>query len=298
MTAITIKNTKDALEILKKAVPYPNQLYIKNTNDNSIYFEWREIVFKLELFDCYVVGSKECILQRSDTSILLSELIRKETQKFYDVPVECKPKGKLISEWLKELPDGYRELALANFKNTGSISHKLVQDIGSAIHFGFDWGDTKEGDDFWYNVFNALTTNEKFPHLPKPKFEVWRPKSGELCWYLNLMGDVTSTFYHKNDSIYMHYKTKEQAQEAHEKALFNYEVEMFIKEKNEGWEPDFENNNQEKYFLYYNFAYKTFKLSTAYCDKVTSTFKYFKSKEIREEILAKFDNDKLLKWWI
>jgi len=60
--------------------------------------------------------------------------------------------------------------------------------------------------------------------------------------YYGVNENIFQSFMHK----YKVFQTKEQALEAHEKAMFNYEVEMFIKEKNEGWLPDWTNVDQIK----------------------------------------------------
>jgi len=213
------------------------------------------------------------------------------------VEYELKQKGKKISEWLNDLPDGYRELALANFKEQGGICDYIVSGYDSLNMINcFNWASTKEGHDFWYEVFNAMTMeNKTFPPLPKPKFEVWKPKVGENCFVVGYYGvneNIFQSFMHK----YKVFQTKEQALEAHEKAMFNYEVEMFIKEKNEGWLPDWTNVDQIKCLITFNDGFLDCDFCRTY--KATSDCKYFKSREIGEEIIAKFDNEKLVKWWI
>lgn len=206
-----------------------------------------------------------------------------------------KPKGKLISEWLKELPDGYRELALANFKEQRKKDVHL-DCINEAIRQGFSWFMTKEME-FWDYVHDFYTEKRNgLPPLPKPKFEVWMPKVGDLICNIDYDGGVSRCLFIEGEAPYKAFQTKEQALEAHEKALFNYEVEMFIKEKNEGWEPDYTNENQRKYFII--FSDGVFLIDYYNIRKVTSDSKVFKSEQIGEEILAKFDNDKLLKYWI
>jgi len=85
------------------------------------------------------------------------------------VEYELKQKGKKISEWLNDLPDGYRELALANFKEQGGICDYIVSGYDSLNMINcFNWASTKEGHDFWYEVFNAMTMeNKTFPPTTK-----------------------------------------------------------------------------------------------------------------------------------
>jgi len=206
--------------------------------------------------------------------------------------------GKKISEWLQELPDGYRELALANFKEQGGICDYIVSGYDSLNMINcFNWASTKEGHDFWYEVFNAMTMeNKTFPPLPKPKFEVWKPKVDDLIYEISYNGDVEDGIFFSDQCFYTAFKTEAEAVEAHKKAMFNYEVEMFIKEKNEGWLPDWTNVDQIKCLITFNDGFLDCDFCRTY--KATSDCKYFKSREIGEEIIAKFDNEKLVKWWI
>ena len=133
-------------------------------------------------------------------------------------------------------------------------------------------------------------------HETKPKFEVWKPKVGEVVWFNNINGEAIECRYSKENVLYRFFQTKEQAIEAHEKAMFNYEVEMFIKEKNEGWIPDWTDFMQIKCLITFNDGFLDCDFCRTY--KATSDCKYFKSPEIGKEIIAKFDNEKLVKWWI
>ncbi len=203
--------------------------------------------------------------------------------------------GKKISEWLNELPDGYRELALANFKEQ-KIKDVIRNSTYKAIH-DLDWSKTNENFIFWeqvYDYYACIKTD--LPPLPNPKFEVWKPKEGMECWYLSIIGEIKPCVIISNSVSYRYHQTKEQAIEAHEKAMFNYEVEMFIKEKNEGWLPDWTNMDQRKCLITFNDGFLDCDFCRTY--KTTSDCKYFKSHEIGEEIIAKFDNQKLVKWWI
>ncbi len=216
------------------------------------------------------------------------------------VEYELKQKDKKISEWLQELPDGYRELALANFKEQG-FSDDFVLNLGDAVIEGFNFYDTKQGGEFWIKFSNYLFgETTKLPPLPKPKFEVWKPKVGDKMWVVDDYGNAFESRFSNicENYPYLIFQTKEKALESHEKAMFNYEVEMFIKEKNEGWLPDWTDFSQEKFKIVFENDSQTITMYRAFGSKHTSDYKHFKSTEIGEEIIAKFDNEKLVKWWI
>lgn len=137
-------------------------------------------------------------------------------------------------------------------------------------------------------------------HECKLKFKVWKPKQGKSCYWI-ASDSIEYCGYNKGDFKFLHFETHEQAKEFVEKMKFNYEVEMFIKEKNEGWWPDWDDRvddgeMQEKYYL--RMWCNKLEIINGDASKDTSNNKYFKTHKIGEEILAKFDNDKLLKYWI
>ena len=71
---------------------------------------------------------------------------------------------KPITEWLKELPDGYREQALAQYDG----EEKSSRSIGSAIALFATWEDTIEGQNFWADVIEHYRTGSPLPPLPSP----------------------------------------------------------------------------------------------------------------------------------
>jgi hypothetical protein len=70
-----------------------------------------------------------------------------------------------IRGWLETLPDGYRERALANMgSGDGLRGIRDADDLGQAIAYAFDWGNSPEGYHFWY----IIRRGEGFPPLPEP----------------------------------------------------------------------------------------------------------------------------------
>ena len=71
---------------------------------------------------------------------------------------------KTIKEWLEELPDGYRERALANCEHP----EEDVSSMAMAIRRAFVWDSTTEGIEFWAGVHNNYSCS-KLPPLPTEK---------------------------------------------------------------------------------------------------------------------------------
>ena len=70
---------------------------------------------------------------------------------------------KSIEEWLKGLPDGYRERALAQMCPVDDKA--LMESMSSAIGCFSQWKDTEEGHAFWDAVYEHYTP-KPLPKLP------------------------------------------------------------------------------------------------------------------------------------
>ena len=71
-------------------------------------------------------------------------------------------------KWFLELPDGYRELALANLDSPDAECDSLED----AIYLGFTWDESKEGFAFWCEVYEHCQINAPLPPLSFLKKEI------------------------------------------------------------------------------------------------------------------------------
>lgn len=137
--------------------------------------------------------------------------------------------------------------------------------------------------------------------INEPENVRWKPEYNEDYFVLDNNGSffISTSENHPYD-IYRYaigncFKTESEAIEYKEKLLFNQEVLDFIARENGDWKADFNGGNN-------NFCLECWEGSLTYdytkFRQFTSLNKYFKSKEIGEKILAKFDNEKLKKWFI
>lgn len=76
-------------------------------------------------------------------------------------------KEKTIKEWLEELPDGYRELALKYYDPNYDTGFFPESDLDHAIAEAFDWRSTPEGFGFWFDVHNWAHGFGELPPLPE-----------------------------------------------------------------------------------------------------------------------------------
>ena len=80
------------------------------------------------------------------------------------VKQKTKDMEKTIKEWLTELPEGYRERALAN--TIEGVLKMCEVSMAQALYGSFVWGGTPEGLDFWVDVKNHYATSTPLPPLP------------------------------------------------------------------------------------------------------------------------------------
>lgn len=140
--------------------------------------------------------------------------------------------------------------------------------------------------------------------INEPENVRWKPGHFEEYYVISSDGELINPMWGNTSSGNFRYasgncfKTEAEAIEYKEKLLFNQEVLDFIAKENGDWEVDWNDFNQKKYLLGLNNMRNNVIVDNYTYYRVTSLNKYFKSREIGEKILAKFDNEKLKKWFI
>jgi hypothetical protein len=75
------------------------------------------------------------------------------------------------------------------------------------------------------------------------------PQEGDTYWYFSVVGTIFNFMGADNVSFVNAYKTKEEAEKARDVAVAKHKLKQIIEWKNEGWKPDWDNNEQPKYFF-------------------------------------------------
>jgi len=88
-------------------------------------------------------------------------------------------KPKTIKDWLMELPDGYRDLAIKNF-DEGSLNLTTSSDVADALLGAFDWAASPQGHDFWEQVYKWCAGEATLPPLPGPTPKTLEERVGNL----------------------------------------------------------------------------------------------------------------------
>lgn len=92
---------------------------------------------------------------------------------------------------------------------------------------------------------------------PKPLAKGWIPKKGDQYWIINSCGgseslqwnDVMRNHYHKEQGVIPIQPTEEQAVILNYQRICGIKYKARLVELNQGWKPDWSDENQKKYYL-------------------------------------------------
>lgn len=132
----------------------------------------------------------------------------------------------------------------------------------------------------------------------KKEFEVELPNKYDTLYFID---DISSEVYmtgfstSKNEiARYLRgyfFETKEEAEQHLKECKLLFKIHQYAKEKNEGWEPDWESIFQEKYYIFYDYYRKelctSFNNSTGAINKLP----YFKTRKIAQECIDLFGEE-------
>lgn len=153
------------------------------------------------------------------------------------------------------------------------------------------------------NLLDRLETLEKASCTPceplKKLFEVELPEDGEKLYFIrDLYGTVSSKIFNINTMSDikrfengLYFETEEEAEQHLKEQRLLFKIKKWAKEKNKGWEPDWESIFQEKYYIFYDYYRKelctSFNNSTGAINKLP----YFKTRKIAQECINLFGEE-------
>ena len=70
-----------------------------------------------------------------------------------------------------------------------------------------------------------------------------------------------------------------------------FKLHQYAKEKNEGWEPDWSNGDEIKYYIFYSNSDMYLKISSAFSLERFNKLPYFKTREITQECIELFGDE-------
>lgn len=133
----------------------------------------------------------------------------------------------------------------------------------------------------------------------KKEFEVELPEDGEKLYFIrDLYGTVSSKIFNINTMSDikrfengLYFETEEEAEQHLKEQRLLFKIKKWAKEKNDGWEPDWESIFQEKYYIFYDYYRKelctSFNNSTGTINKLP----YFKTRKIAQECIDLFGDE-------
>ena len=138
---------------------------------------------------------------------------------------------------------------------------------------------------------------KELEELKDKPYEISYPIGYKLMWYLDDYASVTSYQYNNTavDRVFYEsgllFDTKEEAEQFKREQTLIKKIKCWAKEKNEGWEPDWSDIYQAKFYIFYDYyrkgLYFSFNNSTSTIDKLP----YFKSKEIAQACIDEFGEE-------
>lgn len=132
----------------------------------------------------------------------------------------------------------------------------------------------------------------------KKEFEVKLPNKYEIFYFFDL---VDNAIYMKGFDLpgkditrflYGYYfKTREEVEQHLKERKLLFKLHQWAKEKNKGWEPGWENDNEEKYFIRYTTLSECLYVDYVNYTKTFIKLPYFKSEEIALECIDLFGDE-------
>nr|DAX33226.1 MAG TPA: hypothetical protein [Caudoviricetes sp.] len=134
----------------------------------------------------------------------------------------------------------------------------------------------------------------------KKEFELTYPEHEETLYYIsNASANICDIYFFDNDNLSktvfehgLYFKTKEEAKQHLKERKLLFKLHQWAKEKNDGWEPDWSNDDEEKYYITY-FEDESIELSWEITWGMINFSKlpYFKTHELVRECIDIFGDE-------
>ena len=133
----------------------------------------------------------------------------------------------------------------------------------------------------------------------KKEFELTYPSNGEIVYYINgIYLKVYDLAYYKIDNearnMFEHgyiYYTREEAEQFLKERKLLFKLHQWAKLKNDGWEPDWDNGMENKYYIYYSSDRRKLFVGTIFWGNEFNKLPRFKTKELARECIDLFGDE-------
>ena len=130
----------------------------------------------------------------------------------------------------------------------------------------------------------------------KKEFKLTYPRNKEMIYLADC--EVTSVLYDAIDKadkrIFEHglyFETREEAEQSLKERKLLFKLHQWAKIKNDSWEPDWEEDEGKKWYVYYNHVEESLKVTWGYNSTNFIKLPYFKTEEIAQECIEIFGDE-------
>lgn len=134
------------------------------------------------------------------------------------------------------------------------------------------------------------------------EYKRWKPKDNEQYWYITDYGTVNYTLFMskiQNDNMrfknYNCFQTREQAEQELEKILISRQLEDIARRLNRGRKIDWNNQEQDKYFIRFSYWEDRIRLETCWKNKMQGVI-YCLDKNFLDVAKREIGEDRLIKY--
>lgn len=146
---------------------------------------------------------------------------------------------------------------------------------------------------------DKLENTISLPLDPFDFFKVELPEDGERLFFIdNLQSTILSKIFdisNMNDvkrfENGLFFETIEEAKHHLKECKLLFTIKKWAKEKNEGWVPDWEEDEEKKWYVYYNHVEESLKVMWGYNSTNFIKLPYFKTREIAQECIDIFGDE-------
>ena len=157
----------------------------------------------------------------------------------------------------------------------------------------------KEGLKGLVDRLDKLENTITLPLDPFDFFKVELPEDGERLFFIdNLQSTILSKIFdisNMNDvkrfENGLFFETIEEAKHHLKECKLLFTIKKWAKEKNEGWVPDWEEDEEKKWYVYYNHIEESLKVMWYYNSTNFIKLPYFKTEEIAQACIDEFGEE-------
>lgn len=140
---------------------------------------------------------------------------------------------------------------------------------------------------------------EKVDKEEKKPFLVELPEDGERLYFIdNVQSTISSKIFDINNmndvkrfENGLFFETKEEAEQHLKESKLLFKLKHWAKRKNEGWGPDWSDEEERKYYIFYSNSDMYLKISSAVSLERFDKLPYFKTREIAQECIDLFGDE-------